>query len=143
MVQGEVEAEVEGSEGATVSRPPLLSPKAPGAEIRLADLVRRVSRLDGSGREAGDGEGTGEKDSRCSPDAAQVVAYHFAAGSCRVGCCWKRDRGQLSKGVTGQASRGKAAAHGVWFQIRTHIRRHRHRQSESVPPSNKRPASCT
>lgn len=65
-----------------------------------------MSRLDGSGREAGDGEGTGEKDSRCSPDAAQVVAYHFAVGSWRLGRCWKRDTGQLSKGA-GQASRGK------------------------------------
>lgn len=57
-VQGEVEAEVEGSEGATVSRPPPPSSprsQAPGAEIRLADLMRRVSRLDGREREAGGG----------------------------------------------------------------------------------------
>lgn len=76
-VQGEVEAEVEGSEGATVSRP-LPRPQAP--EIRLADLVRRVSRLDGRGREAGDGEGAGEKDSRRNPDAAQGRAVPRCCG---------------------------------------------------------------
>lgn len=88
-----------------------------------------MSRLDGRGREAGDGEGAGEKDSRRNPDAAQVVPCHVAATA------WQTGLLVAEAGLAGQASKGLAAAHGVWFQI-TSRHRHRHRQSESVHLSN-------
>lgn len=55
-----------------------------------------MSRLDGREREAGDGEGAGEKDSRRNPDAAQVVPCHVGADT-----CLGKSAGQASKGAGG------------------------------------------
>lgn len=55
-----------------------------------------MSRLDGREREAGDGEGAGEKDSRRNPDTAQVVPCHVGAAT-----CLGKSAGQASKGAGG------------------------------------------